>query len=811
MSQKEPSLDKSVVKAKKVRKVSAKASSNLQKKAPTKIKKILPSDTTPESVVINKGPSAPVISPIQLPFFPRKLKKRSLVNSADLKDVVVLPHTMSIRAREKALAILQKMTEDFSAQKFAYISGLALVFIGGSMSLFSMGFLPGVQHQLSQVVGSVSSSTIPNTLIQAAPTPPMPTFSITTLLPAELRGNADSVFVVTNAENVEARIYNIDTGRVTTLNLDKPAADTYHFRLNFNDFPAGHYTLSVTARALADRSIHNFHGDNFVVPVPLTVPTGATSTTTTPGTVGTSGVSGTSDTSGPSGSTSTTSHTTNSTTTLAALPPRLEIKVTLPSGKISGDSIIRATAPSTAIGVSFYIRPVNTATLSPLGTATKSSDYWYFLYNTRNNPNGDYEVLGRARVNGTYITSDPVKVKIENFIAAPVAVPVPEPVPSPKPVPTPPPVAEETPASSKVVLPAELPKTPPIKTANTTERTFSDFGDNASSTSKEPLEVISKETEKVFAQHRDNFDELLKRYSVAVQSGNPLMIQLALREIETAKSKIVSDALKNPDLSDAAGKLNLELTDRLDVLKDRVDTFEKLRASSSKDDTHNDTDGDGVSDFDEINLYHTDSHQADSDHDGFLDGTEIMKGFDPLNSKSEAPIKYEMPQQSLGLVHDDILKVVDVKPLVKHDETGKTAEVQAEIRGKSLPNSYVTLYIFSTPVVVTVRTDQDGSFVYNFEKELADGQHEVYVAVTDNTGAIVARSNPFKFIKEAQAFTPVDTAHAETADSQSLADFKLLNMYNVAIGLGILAFGLILLMLGVSLRKKNDTEMVIPA
>ena len=75
------------------------------------------------------------------------------------------------------------------------------------------------------------------------------------------------------------------------------------------------------------------------------------------------------------------------------------------------------------------------------------------------------------------------------------------------------------------------------------------------------------------------------------------------------------------------------------------------------------------------------------------------------------------------------------------------------ITGKALPNSFVTLYIFSTPIVVTLKTDADGSWAYRFDKELEDGEHEVYVGVTDNAGKIVAKSEPFTFVKEAEAFS----------------------------------------------------------
>ena len=810
MSRKEVSLNSEGESPKKPRKAASTV-----RKAPIKLR-VLNETGTPRKITIRKKQPGAVLSPIQFTAADKVTKREITKKSKTTEDSdVIVPHTMSIRAREKALAILQKMTEDFeaSAEKFSYISGLALVLLGGSMALLSAGFLPSVQHQLSQVVNTASTTTNTLTNATSAVTVPMPVFTITTLLPAELHGTADSVFTITYADNIDARLYNLDSGKVTTLSLDSPAAHTFHFKVDQTRLEPGHYILNVAVRALADQAIHTFRGDNFIVPAPVVTAMNATIASTT----ASASRSGTSGTPGITSTTSTAANTTPTqaiTTTSSTTQQTVEFKVSLPSSTISGNSIVRAIAPANATAVAFFIRPVNTITLSPLGSATKGADYWYFLFNTINRTNGDYEILARTNNNGAYVTSNPVRVRIENAIAAPVPAPVPTPTPVPAPAPTPTPTSVQTSdnISDKQVVKTELPKAPPIKTADTTVRTFADLNNDAASTEKSGSVQISKETEDAFAQHRDQLNELLKRYSVAVQSGNPITIQIALHEIETAKAKIISDAMKNPDSNKEVGTLTLELSDRLDVLKTRVDTFEKLRSSSSKVNTNVDTDGDGISDFDEINLYHTDPHQADTDHDGFLDGTEIMKGFDPLSAKPETPIIYEMPQQSLGLVHEDILKVEDVKPLIKHDETGKVEEIQAEIHGRSLPNSYVTLYIFSTPVVVTVRTDQDGSFVYNFEKELADGQHEVYVAVTDNTGAIVARSNPFKFVKEAQAFTPVDTAHAETADSQSLSDLKLLNMYNVAIGLGILAFGVVLLMLGVGMRKKReDEQMILPA
>ena len=47
-------------------------------------------------------------------------------------------------------------------------------------------------------------------------------------------------------------------------------------------------------------------------------------------------------------------------------------------------------------------------------------------------------------------------------------------------------------------------------------------------------------------------------------------------------------------------------------------------------DPHNwDTDGDGLSDYDEVTIWHTDPHTTDTDRDGFTDGVEVKNGYNP--------------------------------------------------------------------------------------------------------------------------------------------------------------------------------------
>ncbi len=43
-----------------------------------------------------------------------------------------------------------------------------------------------------------------------------------------------------------------------------------------------------------------------------------------------------------------------------------------------------------------------------------------------------------------------------------------------------------------------------------------------------------------------------------------------------------------------------------------------------------DTDGDGLTDYDEVKIYHTNPLKADTDGDGYGDGAELRRGYNPL-------------------------------------------------------------------------------------------------------------------------------------------------------------------------------------
>lgn len=215
-----------------------------------------------------------------------------------------------------------------------------------------------------------------------------------------------------------------------------------------------------------------------------------------------------------------------------------------------------------------------------------------------------------------------------------------------------------------------------------------------------------------------------------------------------------------------------------------------------------DSDGDGISDYDEINLYKTDPYVADSDGDGFIDGVEIAGGYDPLDPSREVAVAYENPKDK-GVVKREIFSITKVAPIIIKKGSDGTETINAIIfEGRALPNSFVTIYIFSIPIIVTVKTDNDGFWIYKLDKELEDGEHEIYTAITDNTGKIVAKSDPVRFIKQAAAIEVIDI-FLPTSDGNEPSFFNT-RIILITILILLIVIGIILIMVGIESVRNKD-------
>lgn len=221
-------------------------------------------------------------------------------------------------------------------------------------------------------------------------------------------------------------------------------------------------------------------------------------------------------------------------------------------------------------------------------------------------------------------------------------------------------------------------------------------------------------------------------------------IEILKEEINTSLDKIQKNLETESGLPVNFEKSKRDVKETIlkfqEVLEEKKDVVESRQGEL----VFKDTDGDGISDYDEVYIYKTDPANPKTRGSGKTDGEKIKEGINPL-SDSEDKIKYQDPREDKESFVSPAYRVDKVQ-LVKEDK-------KLVFEGVALPNTYITLYIYSTPIVVTVKTDENGKWNYQLEKELEDGEHQMYVASVDTSGKIIARSNPVLFTKSAEAAT----------------------------------------------------------
>lgn len=726
--------------------------------------------------------------------------------SAEKREDVALPTNMSQRSIEKSLVLKREfdhLYRNYVAQ-LAKVVSICFVLVGAALIFSELAPIPQ-QPMVAQLASTTSALIQPTTILVTSTIPPVVT--------------SDTIvkFTANNALNVKAKVRQLGMQGFHDLPTTKIQGDNYEATIWWASLPVGYYELFIYAVPQDQSGAVTYKSTAFHIgQLPTTQTTTQTQTTNTATpttTTSTSGgsTSGTTQTSGTTGTTQTT-QTTQTTTNTATDPidstvsgsvvqtsggtdNTLDTSIQIPfavfttdDNVLTGTEIIGVSTPDDYSYIELYARPINSVNSRFITLATKRSVHWQFIVNSENIPNGDYEFYAQTKHNNSVLTSKSIRLRVSN-----AATTVSAPTYTPQPV--------TTTASSPTVETPTYERPLYVVTEDTR---------STASSSEQLLSDVDREARDLLRTSDRDFTELFNRYATAQQSGDEEMIRLADEAIREQRERLADTALYDPRLQDIADNIDSELATKVENIKRRIESFETVRREKSGGDTAKDTDGDGISDADEIALYKTDPTAADSDNDGVNDGIEIIRGFNPNDAAGEAVIRFESPKETVGLTRADSLSIVEVTPiqaLQSPDEPKPANKVATEIRGKALPNSFVTLYIFSTPIVVTVKTDADGSFVYTFDRELEDGRHDVYAAVTDNTGEIIAQSNPFSFVKEAQAFTPVDAAESEVVSGQTVAETTG-GSYGLVIGVAILALGLILLMLGVSLRSKDD-EIVI--
>ena len=262
-------------------------------------------------------------------------------------------------------------------------------------------------------------------------------------------------------------------------------------------------------------------------------------------------------------------------------------------------------------------------------------------------------------------------------------------------------------------------------------------------------QTLKQDKEKKLKEHQEKQKEVTKKKEIFEKE-----LKETKKEKESIKQHVKEKLAKamKPVIQLAQGKPKLQkaiqrklssgqqrISQNLEKLEKIISEKEKIRQEKIQA-VMRDSDNDGLSDREEL-ILGTDPLNPDSDGDSYLDGVERETGFDPLDPSPADKIVYEEPPKSKAPI-SDIYKVERVEIV-----TLPTEEKALKIEGKGLPHSFVVIYVYSLPLVLVTKTDEAGRFVYILDKPLAEGPHQIYVAITNNKGEIMERSEVFNFLK----------------------------------------------------------------
>lgn len=299
------------------------------------------------------------------------------------------------------------------------------------------------------------------------------------------------------------------------------------------------------------------------------------------------------------------------------------------------------------------------------------------------------------------------------------------------------------------------------------------------------------------ADYLPKLDRAFARYASTVAGGNKDIIILADDQLQKYLDTIVLGSEENSLISiNFSQNLRVFTNDIKAFLKTNEEKFVQL----SNGDSASDIDFDGFTDYDEVVIYGTDPKLPDTDNDGILDSVEIILSYSPFSDKLEAVSRFSDVDQS-GLINGELLALTAVEPYYLYTDISPDPKILTSVTGKGIPNSFARLYIGDLAESIIVKVDSTGTFIQTIDLDFAKVEGEVSLAMTDNTGKVVILGQPLLLRKITTNKELFIQNAIDASVFKSVEDIKTSNTIGAV---GVVSFGLILLLLGKALVPRKD-------
>jgi chemotaxis protein histidine kinase CheA len=465
---------------------------------------------------------------------------------------------------------------------------------------------------------------------------------------------------------------------------------------------------------------------------------------------------------------------------LSQLPsPKISI---FPGEKISGQRKIEiqiSEIPGIEIErVEIYLRQPSSLTEIYVGTAEKKEGIFEFNLDSEKLPNGEYLLFLKIFSSlGEYKSSE-ILFEIENKVKE---------------------KKEETEKIKEEIAPK-------VESLKETEGKAEEIVEKAKSEiEKATIEAIPEAKEEVSQKVKEEVEPKIKEMKEKVEketeTKEEAKVSQIQREKESLKNEIVKKSLEpverkiaqlSPKEKEKIETAKSQAKEKIEETLNKAETQFKEIAKEKKEiypAAFKDSDQDGLSDWQEV-ILDTNPFNPDTDGDGYLDGSEYKLGYDPKKPGLADKILWQDPREK-GKVGERVA-------IEKVEITDK----KLKIIGRGVPNSFVTIYIFTKPIVALAKVNENGFFEYVLDKELTDGTHTVYVALTNNKGEIEEKSAPYTFLQtqgKILKISEIPTAEVAAPPSEALKRSFLV----LVLGLIALSFGIGFFVMGLAIQRRK--------
>jgi len=465
------------------------------------------------------------------------------------------------------------------------------------------------------------------------------------------------------------------------------------------------------------------------------------------------------------------------------LPQLPSPQISISAGeKISGKRKIEIQIPETPgieiENVEIYLRQPSSLTEIYAGKGEKKDKIFEFDLNTEQFPNGQYFLFLKISSSLGEYKSQEIQFEIENKV-------------------------EEKKEEREKIKEEVGPKMESLKeTEKKAEKIIDEAKSEIEKATTEAVPEVKKEvSQKIKEEIEPKIKEMKEKVEKEVEAKEATKISQIQREKESLKNEIAKKSLESvekritqlpPKEKEKIEATKNEIQKKIEETLNKAETQFKEIAKEKKEiypAAFKDSDQDGLSDWQEV-ILDTNPFNPDTDGDGYLDGIEYKSGFDPKKPGLADKILWQDPREK-GKVGERVA-------IEKVEITDK----KLKIIGQGVPNSFVTIYIFTKPIVALAKVNENGFFEYVLDKELADGTHTVYVALTNNKGEIEEKSAPYTFLQtqgKILKISEIPTAEVAAPPSEALKRSFLV----LVLGLIALSFGIGFFVMGLAIQRRK--------